>query len=106
MSTHSMLALGVFVGLCGCGASLPPPQVPNGQAALDRLRATGRCETAIQAKAKIEESGEHGRIKSDLLMFAAIPARMRMDAFSPFGSTLLTLTSDGKDFSLADFREK
>jgi hypothetical protein len=107
MTTRSIPALGILLGLSGCARSMPPAsQVPSGQAALDRLRATGLCEVAIQASAKIEESGEHGRIKSDLLMFAAVPARMRMDALSPFGSTLLTLTSDGGTFSLADFREK
>jgi outer membrane lipoprotein-sorting protein len=105
------LRLGVLVSMLAFGAScaaVPPPasRVPTGQAALDRLRATGQCEVAIQASAKIDQLSEHGRIKGDLLMFAAIPARMRMDAMSPFNSTLLTLTSDGKDFALADFREK
>jgi hypothetical protein len=107
MIMRSAWAAVVIVGSSGCAANQPPASlVPSGQAALDRLRATGRCEVAIQASAKIEESGERGRIKGDLLMFAAVPARMRMDAVSPFGATLLTLTSDGRDFSLADFRAK
>jgi hypothetical protein len=97
----------VFLGSLGCGATAPPPsQVPNAQAALDRLRATGKCETAIQASAKIDHFGQGGRVRGDLLMFAQVPAEMRMDVVSPFGSTLLTLTSDGKSFSLADFKEK
>jgi outer membrane lipoprotein-sorting protein len=97
----------VFLGSLGCGATPPPAsQVPNAQAALDRLRATGECETAIQASAKIDHFGQGGRVRGDLLMFVQVPAQMRMDVVSPFGATILTLTSDGKKFSLADFKEK
>jgi len=80
--------------------------MPNAEAALDRLRATGQCETAIQASAKIDHFGNSGRVRGDLLMFVQVPAQMRMDVVSPFGATLLTLTSDGTSFSLADFKEK
>jgi hypothetical protein len=80
--------------------------MPSARVALDRLRATGRCEVAIQASAKIDHFGEHGRLRGDLLMFVALPARLRMDAVSPFGATMATLTSDGQKFALADFREK
>jgi hypothetical protein len=91
----------------GCGAVAPPPSlVPSAAVALERLRATGRCEVAIQASAKIDHFGEHGRLRGDLLMFVAVPARIRMDAVSPFGATVATLTSDGNKFALADFREK
>lgn len=91
----------------GCANVAPPPsQVPSVATALERLRATGRCEVAIQASAKIDHFGEHGRVRGDLLMFVAIPARIRMDAVSPFGATVVTLTSDGRTFALADFREK
>ncbi len=97
----------VVLGSMGCGAAAPPAsQVPSAQAALDRLRATGQCENAIQASAKIDHFGQGGRVRGDLLMFAAVPAQMRMDVISPFGATLITLTSDGKTFNLADFKEK
>jgi hypothetical protein len=107
MGIRNAWAFGLFAALAGCGATPPPPsQAPSAQAVLDRLKATGRCEVAIQASAKIEDTGEHGRVKGDLMMFAAVPASLRMDAVSPFGATLLTLTSDGRAFSLADFRAK
>jgi hypothetical protein len=80
--------------------------VPGAAAALERLRATGECEVAIQASAKIDQFGEHGRLRGDLLMFVAVPARIRMDAVSPFGATMATLTSDGSKFALADLRQK
>src|SRR5580658_7340429 len=107
MSRRLAGSLGVLFSFAGC-ASVPPPAslVPNAESALQRLRETGRCEIAIQASAKIEHNGEQGRIRGDLLMFAAVPAKMRMDAISPLGATVLTLTSDGRAFALADFREK
>jgi hypothetical protein len=96
-----------LLSFVGCGSVAPPrSQFPSAEAALERLRETGRCEVAIQASAKIDHEGEHGRVRGDLLMFAAVPDRMRMDAISPLGSTVLTLTSDGHGFGLANFREK
>ena len=40
------------------------------------------------------------------MLFAARPARIRMDIVSPFGVALATLTSDGQRFGLADLRDK
>ena len=96
----STLALG------GCFASPPASQMPTATAALDRLRATGTCGTSLQAGAKIDHFGKQGRIRGDLLMFAAAPASLRMDIVSPFGGTVATLTSDGSHFALADLRDK
>ncbi len=100
-----LVPLGLLQAACG---AVPPPAspVPTGQDAIDRLRDTGRCEVAIQASAKIDHYGAQGRIRGDLLMFVAVPDRIRMDATSPFGATLVTLTSDGKEFALADFKDK
>ncbi len=92
--------------LCGCFASPPASQMPTATAALDRLRDTGKCGTALQASAKIDHFGKQGRVRGDLLMFAATPASLRMDIVSPFGVTLATLTSDGSQFALADLRDK
>jgi hypothetical protein len=92
--------------LTGCPMKPPASQVPSAQAAIDRLRASGTCETGIQASAKIDHFGERGRVRGDLLMFVAVPSRIRMDIVSPFGVTIATLASDGKVFSLADLREK
>jgi hypothetical protein len=64
------------------------------------------CGRAIQASAKIDHFGERGRVRGEVLLFAARPARIRMDVVSPFGVALATLTSDGARFSLADLRER
>jgi hypothetical protein len=108
--THVVVAAAaaaVATALTGCASVPPPPsQVPSATAAIDRMRATaGRC-TALQASAKIDHFGKEGRVRADLLMFVAVPARLRMDIVSPFGVTLATLTSDGSRFALSDLREK
>ena len=59
------------------------------------MHATFACANAVQANAKIDRLGKEGRIRGDLLLFAARPARIRMDIISPFGVALATLTSDG-----------
>ncbi len=93
--------------IAGCPSVPPPPsQMPSASAAIDRLRQTGACGLTIQATAKIDHFGEHGRVRGDLLMFAGTPARLRMDVISPFGVALATLTSDGQRFSLYDLRDK
>jgi hypothetical protein len=70
------------------------------------MRATAACGTSVQASAKIDHFGKGGRVRGDLLMFVALPARIRMDIVSPFGATVATLTSDSQKFALTDLREK
>ncbi|MGD0677636.1 MAG: hypothetical protein ABSC94_19640 [Polyangiaceae bacterium] len=104
------LALGgLFFGSLsfGCVHVAPPASAPpTADAALGRMHATFACANAVQASAKFDHFGEGGRIRGDLLLFAARPARIRMDVVSPFGVTLATLTSDGSRFALADLRDK
>ncbi len=106
LGARSLLLFLASAGVA-CGA-VPPPasQVPDASSAIARLRATGDCETALKAKAKIDHFSTHGRIRGDIYMFAAVPARLRIDAISPFGVALATLTSDGRSFALADLRDK
>jgi hypothetical protein len=106
-SLYALLPLLCFIGSTGCATERPPTsQLPNAAAAIDRLRATAQCGTALQASAKIDHFGEQGRVRGDLLMFVAVPARLRMDVVSPFGVTIATLTSDGSHFALSDLRDK
>jgi hypothetical protein len=70
------------------------------------MHATFACGNAVQSSAKIDHFGEKGRIKTDLMLFAARPDRIRMDVVSPFGVALATLTSDGHRFGLTDLRDK
>lgn len=93
--------------LLGCPAAAPPrSQFPSADSALTRLHETQACGTGIQASAKIDHFGEQGRFRVAMLMFATAPANLRLDAVSPFGVALATLTADSKDFALADLRDK
>jgi hypothetical protein len=97
-------ALSVF----GCARPVAPPpsSPPNADAVLARMHATYECSNAIQASAKVDHYGERGRVRGELMLFAARPARLRMDAISPFGVALATLTTDGSRFALADLRNR
>ena len=93
--------------LLGCPSAPPPAsQLPSAAAAILRMRATHAGCNAVQANAKIDHFGKQGRVRGDLLMFAGVPANVRMDVISPFGVSLATLTTDGTRFSLADLRDK
>lgn len=93
--------------LLGC-PSVPPPasQVPTGQAAIDRIRETQACGKGLQGVAKIDHFGKAGRFRGKLLFFASAPANLEMEAQSPFGINLATLTSNGQRFAFLDLREK
>lgn len=102
-SSAALVAASLAVG---CGTPPPASTFPTARAALDRMHASGACGGGVQAQAKIDVFGDRGRVRGDLYLFAARPARLRMDAVSPFGVNLATLTSDGQRFSLYDVREK
>jgi hypothetical protein len=96
-----------IVAACGCANLSPPPSSPpTADAALTRMHATFACGNGVQGNAKFDLFGEHGRGRGDLMLFAARPARIRLDIVSPFGVALATLTADGARFALADLREK
>jgi len=103
-----LLVLLAHSGPIACARSIAPPASapPNAEAALTRMRDTLACGRAIQASAKVDHFGERGRVRGEVLLLAARPARIRMDIVSPFGVALATMTSDGARFSLADLRER
>jgi hypothetical protein len=105
--TSAALAPALFASLSlACAAPPPASQFPNAQAALDRMRATTSCSRALTSDAKIDYFGQAGRIRGRLLYVVAVPDKLRLDIVSPFGATVSTLTSDGRDFSLFDLRQK
>ena len=90
----------------GCAAPPPASQFPSAQAALDRMRATTACSRALTSDAKLDYFGPQGRLRGSLLYVVAAPDKLRLDIVSPFGITVSTLTSDGKNFALFDLRQK
>lgn len=89
----------------GCHAA-PPSQFPNGQVALERMQATVSCSRGVQGEAALDYFGEEGRVTGTVLYYAVLPDQLRFDVISPFGMTLSTLTSDGRDFALFDLKNK
>jgi hypothetical protein len=103
------LVCALALSLSGCvhaDVLAPASSPPDADAVLARMHAGFACATAIQASAKVDHYGEHGRVRGELMLFAARQARVRLDVVSPFGVALATLTSDGQRFALADLRDK
>jgi hypothetical protein len=99
------LALLVAPLALACNTPPPPSQLPNAQAAIDRMRATGACGNALQADAKLDYfASESGRARLDVLFLAKRPASLRMDALAPLVGSVFTLATDGKRFQVADKR--
>lgn len=104
-----LLALSAVSFVAGCPSVAPPPsQFPTAKDALERMKATYRCDRGVHGEAKIMRHAQEGRIRGNLLFYAVRPANLRFDVLSPppFQSIVATLTADGTDFSLFDAREK
>jgi outer membrane lipoprotein-sorting protein len=101
---------GITMLLMGCtccgGVNPPASQFPNGQAAIDRMKETYSCARGVHGEAKVDTFTKKGRVRVGVQMFALEPELVRIDATSPFGAVLSTLTSNGKKFALLDFKEK
>lgn len=93
-----------LLALSGCAR--PASQFPNGQAALDRMKAIYDCSHGVKAEARLDHKSPQGRIRGDLSFFAIDPANVRFSVFSPFGVELATLTSDGQRFAFSDTVQK
>jgi hypothetical protein len=106
-ASASVCASVLVILVTGCAHVAPPASlIPSADDALARMHATFACGRATQASAKVDEFGDRGRVRADMLLFTARPARIRMDIVSPFGVALATLTSDGARFALSDLRDK
>jgi outer membrane lipoprotein-sorting protein len=105
-TTRLIAGVCAAMGLNACSVSPPASQFPNGQAALDRMKATFECARGVQGNAKIDDFGDRGRLRGDIMLFASDPARVRFDVVSPFGVLLATLTSDGQRFTFFDMKNK
>jgi hypothetical protein len=87
-----------------CNTAAPPSQLPNGQAGIDRMRATSACGTGVQADAKVDHFSGSNRVRTELLFIASRPAKLRMDVLAPVVGTVGTVTSDGDRFQATDLR--
>jgi hypothetical protein len=104
----AVVAVLALVGLAACAPAVAAPasSPPSADAVLARMREGAACAHAVQGSAKLEHYGQEGRVRGELMLFAARPASLRLDVISPFGVAVATLTSDGTRFALADLRDK
>jgi outer membrane biogenesis lipoprotein LolB len=103
---RASLLLVLAASACARPVAPPPSSPPTADAALARMHASFACANAVQGNGKLDHYGQGGRVRGELMLFAARPARLRMDIVSPFGVTVATLTSDDNQFTLADLRDK
>jgi hypothetical protein len=101
---------GIFVAIValfgGCAVAPPRSQPPDASALVARLTEQQRCAGGLQGSAKVDVVTQRGRVRGDVYLFAVAPDRVRFDVVSGFGATLFTLTSDGREFKLADQEQK
>ena len=90
----------------GCLRSAPASRFPDAASILARLHEEQSCSRGLSGEGKIDYFGKEGRIRGSLLFMVSSPDHVRLDVISPFGATVSTLTSNGKDFSLYDLRQK
>ncbi|MCL2822711.1 MAG: hypothetical protein FWD57_01845 [Polyangiaceae bacterium] len=102
-STIATIAIAAIT-VCACTHKPPASQFPNAASALDQMKATYSCATGVQGEAKLDYMNDSGRIRGDSMLMAVNPDSVRFDIISPFGVTLATLTSDGKDFAFFDMQ--
>jgi hypothetical protein len=99
------LAAGAVAG-CVPQVAAPPSAPPNADAALARMHAAFACGNAIQGNGPLDQYVIIGRVRTQAMLFAARPGRLRLDIVSPFGVALATLTTNDERFALADLRDK
>jgi outer membrane biogenesis lipoprotein LolB len=100
----AILAAAVFLFACG---DVPPPRdaytsAPDLMADLNALRSKVR---SFRIRGRVDHFGEEHRISGQVFLFAELPAALRVELVSPFGSPLSVLTVDQNSFALHDLRE-
>ena len=101
-----LVAIALFsMAIVGCAGTLRPRYMfETPTALLERYREPTLALSAISAEARVDQRGEAGRIRGTVLMFARRSGEVRFDVMTQFGP-VMTLTSDGETFALADMRE-
>ncbi len=109
MSLRTRAATGAVIGgafvASGCGVAPPPSRFPTADDALARMHATYDCALGVRGAAKVDNLSPKGRIKGDVDFTAVVPENVYFTA-NKFGVTVYTLTSDGREFRLFDYKNK
>ncbi len=99
------LVFGLMSAACGTtAATCPAARITDPKQALLRQQQEKAGLRSLRAEARVDQRGREGRIKGRVMMFVERPDRVRFDAVTQFGPAL-TLTSDGDNFALSDFKD-
>lgn len=109
---HSPYLTGIEAGLIaslsvllvGCCTHRRGYETPTASRLLQAATRGETPVTSLRARAKVDQFTRKGRVKVRVFLLAAAGGRLRFEAVSPFDTTLLTLTSDGKRFVSLDHR--
>lgn len=100
----SLLCGALLVAGCPKPAVRPYPP-PSAQELMAALRARQAHLTTLRATAKVDHFADGGqRVRVKVHMLLARGGKLRLEAESPLGGSLATLTSDGEKFALLDVR--
>ena len=95
-----------LLAVFGFACAAPQSRIPTAQDAIERMRDTLKCSRGVAGEATLDYFGTEGRVTGSVLYYAILPEQLRFDVISPFGITLSTLTSNGRDFALYDLQNK
>ncbi len=70
------------------------------------MHATYSCSRGVRGDAKLDLFNKQGRVRGNVLYLAMLPDSLSFTVYSPFGVTLSRLTTDGRNFSLFDMKDK
>jgi outer membrane lipoprotein-sorting protein len=93
-------------------AACPPPKPverpyppPSPEELIAAIKKRSQAIQSLRADTKVDHMGNGGqRVKVNVPLLVARGGKLRMEAESPMGGALATLTSDGEKFALLDVR--
>lgn len=101
-----VLTLVAVFGLGACHRLPPKHPFPSAGSALERLAEEKACSHGLKGEGTLDVYQGIFGATVEVLYLAAAPDRVRIDAFTPLGAILATLTSNGQTFELYDAREQ
>jgi hypothetical protein len=98
-----IIAVALAAACTGCPVSPPLSHLPDGQAAIDRLRASTACAQSMRIEDASASVPKVPIVKLGAMAIAERPDHFRFD-FSAFGQLAATLTCDGSTLTFVNLR--
>ncbi len=100
-----LLCCSLALLLAGCPCKLRRTYTaPTSSTLMSSLQGRGHVVKTMRAKAKVDQWTKKGRIKLKVFILTTAQGKLRFEAVSPFNTSLVTLTSDGKQFTSVDHK--